>query len=111
MTVVRTFKRSKYNNVRTEADGIVFDSKAEARRYGELKLLAQANEIMGFARQPSFILPGEPPIRYIPDFLVCGIDGKIWVEDVKGMETPAFKLKKKLWNECYKWLELRIIKY
>ena len=102
-------KPSKYRNVRVEVDGHAFDSKAEARRYGELKLMADADEIMGFGRQPSFVLPGG--IRYRPDFIVCGNDGAVWVEDVKGMETQAFKLKKKLWDECYKWLELRIVRY
>ena len=105
----KTPKQSKYRNVKTEVDGICFDSKAEARRYTELKLLADADEIMGFGRQPSFVLPGG--IRYMPDFIVCGIDGAVWIEDVKGVETQAFKLKKRLWETHYKWLELRIIKY
>ena len=102
-------KPSKYRNVRVEVDGIMFDSKAEARRYNELKLMKQAGEIKGFGLQPSFLLGKK--IRYRPDFIVCGKNGKVWVEDVKGMETQAFKLKKKLWDECYKWLKLRIVKY
>jgi len=102
-------KPNKYRNVKTEVDGITFDSKAEARRYSELKLLADANEILGFGLQPSFALPGG--IRYKPDFIVCGKDGTVWLEDVKGVETKEFKLKKKLWDATYPWLELRIVKY
>ena len=34
---------SKYHNVRTTCDGLVFDSAKEARRYGELKMLARAH--------------------------------------------------------------------
>ena len=101
--------QNKYRNIKTEVDGHKFDSKAEARRYNELKLLAAADEILGFGLQPSFTLPGG--IRYMPDFIVCDKNGIVWVEDVKGMETQAFKLKQKLWESTYKWLELRIIKY
>ena len=100
--------RSKYNNVKTELDGIRFDSKAEARRYSELMLLLRAEEIQGFDRQPSFLLPGD--VRYMPDFIVCGADGQVWVEDVKGVTTAAFRIKQKLWLERYPWMELRIIR-
>ena len=55
-------KPTKYNNIKTEVDGHIFDSKAEARRYNELKLLAATGEILGFGLQPSFVLPGS--IRY-----------------------------------------------
>lgn len=100
-------KPSKYKNKKTKIDGHVFDSKTEARRYSELKMLARAGEIKGFGLQPSFILPGN--IRYRPDFIVCGADGTVWAEDVKGMQTKEFKLKKRLWDEAYPWMELRVI--
>lgn len=103
-------EHTKYNNVKTVVDGITFDSKAEARRYSELVLLKKAGEIQGFGRQPSFII-FDGGTRYIPDFIVCGADGTIWVEDVKsqGTITNAFKLKYKAWEEKYQWLELRVI--
>ena len=104
-----TKKSSKYGNVKTEIDGHSFDSKAEARRYVELKMLQNEKEIKGFGLQPSFVLPGG--IRYRPDFIICDADGRIWVEDVKGMETKDFKLKKKLWEAHYPWIELKIVKY
>lgn len=110
-------KPSKYYNIKTTVYGITFDSIAEANRYIELKQLLQAGVIKGFSRQPSFILnDGEKPIRYRPDFIVCseyvnyGNHQIVWVEDVKGVETPEFKLKQKLWAKEYPWLELRIIK-
>ena len=43
-----------------------------------------------------------------PDFIVCA-GGHVWVEDVKGVETQAFKLKRKLWEQRYPWMELRVI--
>lgn len=103
-------RSNKYRNRRTKIKGISFDSQAEADRYVELKFLTKINEINGFVRQPSFILnDGEKPIRYRPDFMVCDNDGFIWVEDVKGFQTPEFKLKRKLWQIQIPWLELRII--
>ena len=99
---------NKYRNTPTVADGITFSSKAEARRYGELKLLQRAGEITGFGIQPSFVLPSIG--RYIPDFIVCGKDGNVWVEDVKGVETQVFKLKKRAWAANYPWMELRVLK-
>jgi dsDNA-binding SOS-regulon protein len=102
------YYKTKYKNIRTETDGITFDSKAEARRYDELKLLLQSGDIIGFNRQPSFVLDNQGT-RYRPDFIVADKNG-VWVEDVKGVETPVFKLKRKMWTEKYPWLPLRIIR-
>lgn len=98
----------KYHNTPTEIDGIRFDSKAEAGRYLTLKALKASGNILWFSRQPSFLLPGG--VRYMPDFLVCDAAGLIWVEDVKGVETEAFKIKKKLWEDAFPGLELRMIR-
>ena len=97
----------KYRNVKTEVDGITFDSRAEADRYCELRAAKRAGAIQGFGIQPSFVLEGS--VRYRPDFIVCGDGGHIWVEDVKGVETQAFRLKRRLWEQRYPWLELRVI--
>ncbi len=101
-------KQSKYRNKKTTVDGINFDSEAEANRYCELKLLQQRGEIQGFGLQPSFVLTGG--VRYRPDFIVSDANGRIWVEDVKGMETKDFKIKRKLWETCYPWIPLILIK-
>lgn len=98
----------KYHNTPTEIDDIRFDSKAEAGRYLTLKALKASGNILWFSRQPSFLLPGG--VRYMPDFLVCDAAGLIWVEDVKGVETEAFKIKKKLWENAFPGLELRVIR-
>ena len=96
---------NKYRNIPTVVDGLRFASKAEARRYQELCLLQRAvavytaNSVRWFIRQPSFDLPGG--VRYIADFLVIWDDGRITVEDVKGVETQVFKIKKKLFEEKY----------
>ncbi len=102
-------KRVKYGNKKTVIDGATFDSQAEARRYCELKQLLRAGEIRGFARQPSFIID-VAGTRYRPDFIVCGAGGDIWVEDVKGCETPKFKRDRLLWEATYWWMPLKIIR-
>jgi len=104
----RSAKENKYHNQKTKVDNITFDSKAEARRYCELKFLKAAGKIQWFWPQPSFVLPGG--VRYRADFMIRGADGRIWIEDVKGVETKEFKLKRKLWDESYPGLPLRILK-
>jgi len=88
---------SKYNARRTEVDGIKFDSLAEARRYGELKLLHAAGEIGQVHDHPfwDIVVNGVKICRYEADFQYTE-NGKLVVEDVKGVKTPMYRLKKKL---------------
>ena len=89
--------RSKYRNVKTVVDGVTFDSGAEARRYGELKLLERAGEIENLELQPKFdcIIDGKKVCRYRADFSYFTKEKRV-VEDVKGFKTPVYRLKKKL---------------
>ena len=107
MTRLSRYRHSKYNNVKTEIDGLTFDSKAESARYVELKNLKEIGVIKGFACQVTFRLS---VASYRADFLVMDKAGTVWAEDVKGVETAVFKMKKKLWEKEYPWIELRIIK-
>ncbi|CAK0771112.1 conserved hypothetical protein [Gammaproteobacteria bacterium] len=50
------------------------------------------------------------PITYRADFRVTYADGHQEIEDVKGMETEIFKLKKKLFDYKYPDLTLKIVK-
>lgn len=102
---------SKYGAVKTVVDGVTFASKAEARRYGELKLLASTKEITDLRLQPKFDLVAG--VRYIADFSYYQGPKKnehLVVEDVKGMETRVFKLKLKLFRHFYPHIDLRIVK-
>lgn len=95
---------SKYGAVRTEIDGITFASKAEAKRYGELKLLASGKVIEGLVLQPSFelIVNGAKIGVYRADFQYWDNEqGCRVVEDVKGMKTPVYRLKKKLMHALH----------
>jgi hypothetical protein len=98
-------KRTKFNNVKVEIDGIRFDSKFEAHRYTELKLMEKAGMIRDLKLQVRFpiIINEEKVCTYIADFVyqeeIEWAAGRSWqqvVEDAKGMRTPVYNLKKRL---------------
>jgi len=113
-------RRSKYNNVKTVVDGIKFDSKREASRYGELKLLEKSGDIFNLQLQPKYtfeinnmILRNEKksngakgaPVSYTADFrykvetlhhLGDKPIIKLIIEDSKGFKTDIYKIKKAL---------------
>jgi hypothetical protein len=95
-------RRLKYNAIKTEIDGRVFASRAEARRYSELCLLEKAGEIRNLECQPKFpITVNKKHIcYYIADFQYSN-EGGVIIEDVKGVKTPVYKLKKKLVEAQY----------
>lgn len=112
VNIVRTRNKSynKYGNKKVVVDGYTFDSKKEARRYGELKLLLRAGKIKNLELQPKFELI--PTIRteaetlrkvsYIADFKYTDLEsGKVIVEDVKGFKTSVYLLKKRLFLQKY----------
>ena len=110
----------KYNNKKVMVDGIKFDSKKEAKRYQELKMLERAGIIENLQRQVKYVLipaqyePSdevytkgkekgklkkgrliERECAYYADFVYCH-NGKTIVEDTKGMKTPEYIIKRKL---------------
>ena len=107
---------NKYKNKKVIVDDYIFDSIQESKRYKELKLLLKAGEIQDLELQPHFLLQESfkkngktyRKIEYIADFKYIE-NGKIIVEDVKGLQTDVFKLKHKLFEKKYPELELRII--
>lgn len=101
---------SKYNAKKTVVDGIEFDSLREADRYCELKLLEKANEIRNLELQPRFLLQDKfkdkmgtthRKIEYVADFLYIDKQGRNVVEDVKGVLTDVYKIKKKMFFKKY----------
>ena len=106
----------KYYNTKVQIDGIKFDSKKEAKRFNELKILEKANEIselrlqVKFELQPSFKKNGKTyrKIEYIADFTYYDNKKQQYVvEDVKGYRTEVFKLKKKLFEYKYPHLSIK----
>ena len=103
-------KRSKYRAVKETVDGITFASKAEARRYGELRLLERSGALQGLEVQPVFLLWANsfplgsaesvsvPVGQYIADFRYYTPDGELVIEDVKSKptRTAVYRLKKRI---------------
>ena len=100
-------RKHKFSAVRTELDGIKFDSKLEASYYQHLKLLQRAGEVVLFLRQtPIHLLGGT---KLVVDFQVFYSDGSVAFIDVKGMETDSFKMKKRLVEAAYP-IQIEIVK-
>ena len=101
---------SKYRSRKTEIDGIVFDSAKEARRYLDLRLLERSGEIGSLERQVKYeLLPKngrERSVHYVADFRYEE-NGKLVVEDVKGVRTREYILKRKLFKYRYPEIEFR----
>lgn len=95
---------NKYKAKKTVVDNITFDSKKEANRYCELKLLERAKVISNLQLQVPYILIPKSKygcaIKYIADF-VYEENNKIVIEDVKGVKTPVYRIKKRLMAEQF----------
>ena len=120
--------RSKYHSKKVTIDGITFDSKKEAKRYQELKLLERAGVISGLELQRRFeLIPAqhetyarygkkgqrlkdgsrclEKAVFYAADFCYKDKNGDLVVEDVKGYKSggayAVFSIKRKLMRYTY----------
>lgn len=112
-----TPKRSKYGNTKLVVDGYTFDSKAEATRYGELLQLERAGRITHLEVHPKFALL--PALKwngktlrarhYVADFSYREVErpGRDIVEDVKGMRTKDYLLKRHMLLAWYPGIEFR----
>ena len=105
----------KYRNVKTTLDGISFDSRKEANRYAELRILEKAGLIQNLQMQVKYVLIPEQrepdtlgarggvhkgrliekECAYIADF-VYEEDGKSVVEDTKVFRTKDYIIKRML---------------
>ncbi len=97
------FKRNKYGAKRKEVDGINFHSTSEADYYIHLK-----EEGVNIVELQPKVRLTKANLLYKPDFLIEE-DGVLVYIDVKGFETPVFKIKKRLWK-AYREDELRLVK-
>ena len=119
---------TKYNAHKVTIDGITFDSKHEAERYCQLKLLQRAGQISNLELQKEFILiPAqykseerygkngkrlkdkqilvERKVSYFADFTYVEVEsGQMIVEDAKSEITRTDKtyiLKRKMLRHFY----------
>lgn len=96
--------RGKYNAKKTSVDGLVFDSRREANRYVKLREMENNGEISDLQRQvrvelvPPFDRDGQHfrGIYYVVDFTYTDTDGNTIWEDVKGVKTSVYLIKRKL---------------
>ena len=110
---------SKFGNIKTTIDGILFDSKLESKFYEYAKLLKAEGKIKDFEMQtkyeifPAFRKKGKAwrKIEYVADFVIHHFDGSIEVIDVKGVETDVFKMKHKMFEYKYPDLVLQTVTY
>lgn len=113
---------NKYHNKKCVYLGETFDSRKEARRYAELLLLEKAGHISELRRQVSYeLIPAqrqvssdvykrgarkgetkegkiiEKAVCYVADFVyIDNATGEEIVEDVKGIRTKEYVLKRKM---------------
>lgn len=111
----------KYHNTKTVADGIKFDSRLEAERYAQLKMMERAGAIRDLELQPEYeLIPsfkkGGKTWRktvYKADFrYILAEDDKTIIEDVKGSTaviTDVFRIKQKLFEYRYPELTIKIV--
>ena len=89
--------KPKYGNKKAEANGLMFDSKKEARFFLQLQ---QDPSVVSIKTQVRYeLIPkqdGERACSYVADFVVEYQSGEVVVYDVKGMKTAVYVVKRKL---------------
>lgn len=100
-------RRNKFNAKQTMVDGMRFHSRAEARRWSELKLYQKGGLIERLERQVLYplVVNGVRVSTYIADFVYHDLKANRWVvEDVKSPATARladFKMKRSLMQAIY----------
>jgi hypothetical protein len=117
--VLAALKRrgNKYGAQRAEHRGVSYASKAEARHAAFLDLRIKAGEVQSWRPQVRFplVVNGTKVGTYVADFEVLAgygseSEGERWIEEVKGFETPVWKLKRKLMDALYPSVPIRVVK-
>ena len=115
-------RRNKYGARKVTKNGLIYDSKKEARRAGILEALEKAGAIADLRRQVKYVLiptqrepdtigpkggrkPGkviERECYYLADFVyTITATGETVIEDTKGVRTKEYIIKRKLMLERY----------
>ena len=107
---------NKYGNKKTMVDGFEFDSKLEAKRYNELKMLLKSGVITDLTLQKVFLLQDgfsyaskkRTTYNICLRFFITKIKkGNEIVEDAKGFKTDVYKIKRKLFLYKYPHIVFR----
>ena len=105
-------RTNKFGAKKTLYNGEMYDSKREADYAFELNMRVRAGELRDWKRQVPIDLTvnGVKICTYRIDFLeIAKDDGEMWTE-VKGHETPDWKLKWKLFKALYPERKKQVIK-
>jgi len=115
--VRRMRNKGKYNAQKVLIGNILFDSRAEGRRYTELLMLQSAGVISELETHPTYVLQSAyrneegkkiQAITYTADFSYME-NGSLVVEDVKGFRTAVFNLKARMFGYRYPKIKFRIV--
>ena len=95
---------SKFKNIKETRNGMKFSSKKEARRHDELMLMQKFGIINSLQLQVKYeLIPPmkllrktERAVHYVADFVYYTKDGQLVVEDVKGIKTRDYIIKRKM---------------
>ncbi|UXC34799.1 DUF1064 domain-containing protein [Cupriavidus gilardii] len=101
--------KSKYRNTRVSLNGMKFDSRREMERYFHLRQMERAGLISGLRRQvvyelaPGVVIQGRkrPALRYVADFVYRDGEGREITEDVKGVVTDVYRVKRHLMKSIH----------
>ena len=102
----------KYYAKKVKEDGYTFDSKAEHKRYGQLKLLLKGGYIKDLVIHPKYPIEinGQKICNVILDFKYIDVPrGTMVIEDVKGVDPYVSKLKRKLVKACHN-IDVEVLK-
>lgn len=99
-------KANKYKAKPILVDGIRFPSMKQGERYKQLKILQAADRIRNLRLEVPYAIKVKDATVciYRADFVYEEYASQQWtevVEDVKGMKTPVYNLKKKLMKACH----------
>ena len=106
---------NKYGNKKCEFNGFKFDSHAERARYIDLLDMEKRELISEIILQPKFVLQAgferngikHKPLIYIADFLYVDDQLRMIIEDVKGMATKDYLIKRKLYLSIFSHTQSR----
>jgi hypothetical protein len=95
---------SKYRNRKIEYQGMKFDSRRELDRWIRLAAMQKDGHISELERQVVFVLAPpvviqgkkRPALRYVADFVYTDGAGQTITEDVKGVVTEGYRIKRHL---------------
>ncbi len=111
MSWTRRARTSKFGAKRARYGNYVYHSRKEARYAAELDLRVKAGELKGWLRQVPIRLEvnGKHVCNYLIDFVEIAMDGTETYVEVKGLPTPEFRLKWKLFEILYPDLPKKIV--